>query len=293
MIVITTPTGQIGSQVLDSIIDSGETIRVIARDPARLSPDVRDRVEVIQGAHDDSRVVTAAFAGADAVFWLVPPDPQADSVVDYYLDFTRPACEAVRSQGVRRMVAVSSLGRDWAGARNAGQLSAAFAMDDLIEGTGVTYRALRPPFLMENLLGQAEAIGSQGMFSLANAGDRPLATSATHDVAVEAAKLLLDESWDGQGSVPVIGPDDLSPNAMAQVMSEVLGRPVRFQPVPGDVFKTTMMRYGMSEASAQGLVDMAAAQSDGIYDAEQRASPAAPTSFRQWCTDVLKPAVLA
>ena len=28
-----------------------------------------------------------------------------------------------------------------------------------------------------------------------------------------------------------------------------------------------------------------------IYDAEQRASQRSPTSFRQWCEDVLKPAV--
>ncbi len=111
MIVITTPTGQIGRQVLDTVNGSGEPIRVIVRDPARLSPEVRERVEVVQGSHDDRRVVTAALAGADAVFWLVPPDSHADSPVDYYRDFTGPACEAIRSQGVKRVVAVSSLGR--------------------------------------------------------------------------------------------------------------------------------------------------------------------------------------
>ncbi len=165
-------------------------------------------------------------------------------------------------------------------------------MDDLIERTGVSYRAVRPPFLMENLLGQAEAIKSQGVFSLPNVADRALATAATRDVAAAAAGLLLDDSWDGQSSVPVIGHDDLSPSAMAQVISEVLGRPVRFQHVPGNAFKATMMRYGMSEAYAQGLVDMAAAQNNGIYDAEQRTSPSTPIGFRQWCTDVLQPAVL-
>ena len=41
MIVITTPTGQIGRQVLDRILDSGEAVRVIARDPSRLPERVR------------------------------------------------------------------------------------------------------------------------------------------------------------------------------------------------------------------------------------------------------------
>ena len=55
------------------------------------------------------------------------------------------------------------------------------------------------------------------------------------------------------------GPDDLSPNDMAQ-----------------------------------GMVDMAAAQNDGFCDTEPHTSQSAtPTSFRQWCQKVLKPAVLA
>lgn len=72
MIVITTPTGQIGHQILDQLLDSGEQIRVIVRDPSRLDPKVRDRIEIVQGSHDDIDVVTQAFAGADCVFWLVP-----------------------------------------------------------------------------------------------------------------------------------------------------------------------------------------------------------------------------
>ena len=133
MIVVTTPTGQIGSQVFSNIVDSTEAIRVITRDPARLSRRVRERVEVMQGSDDDIDVVTAAFTGAACVFWLVPPNPHARRE-DYYRDFTRPACEAIRSQGVRRVVGVSTLGHGYQG--NAGLLSAALGMDELIRDTG-------------------------------------------------------------------------------------------------------------------------------------------------------------
>jgi uncharacterized protein YbjT (DUF2867 family) len=289
MIVITTPTGQIGHQVLGHILNSEEAIRVIARDPSRLSVHVRERVEVVQGSHDDIDVVAEAFAGADCVFWVVPPDAHAESVKGHYLDFAEPAREAIRSQGVERVVAVSTLGRG----ENAGHLSAALAAEELFESTGVGYRVLRMPFFMENFLNQVEGIKIQGMFFLANAGDRKLTTVATRDVAAEAAKLLLDDSWSGQDSVPVLSPDHLSPNDMAQTLSEVLERPVRFQQVSGDAYKATLMQHGMSEAWAQGLVDMAAAQNHGFYDAEPGTASASPTSFRQWCEEVLKPAVLA
>lgn len=287
MIVITAPTGQIGHQVLDTLLDAGQAVRVIARDPARLSARARERAEVVQGSHSDPQVLAEAFKGADSVLWLVPPNPATDDNLAHYLDFTRAACDAIRAQGVKRVVGVTSLGRAYG--KPAGQLSDAFAMDDTIRSTGVAYRALAMPFFMENLLNQAQALKTQGMFFLPNAADRTLATVATRDIAAAAARLLADDSWSGQNTVPVISPDVLSPDGMAQVLSEVLGQPVRFQQVDARTHKETMMQYGMSGAFAQSLVDMASAQNDGIYDAEQALARPAPTDFRQWCQEVLKP----
>lgn len=290
MIVITTPSGQIGHQVLDNVLNSGEAIRVIVRDPSRLSQGVRERVEVFQGSHDDINVVTEAFTGADSVLWLVPTNPRVENSMDYYLDFTRPACRAIKSLEVKRVVGVSSMGREFG--RNAGLLSAAFEMDDLIESTGVSYRSLRMPYFMENLLLQLESIKNQGMFFMPNTGDRKLVTCATRDIAAVAAKLLLDESWNGQDSVPVFSPDPLSPHDMAHVMSEVLERSIRFQQISLADYKATLTQFG-TEAWAQDYMDMVNAQNEGIYDNDfQKAQPAG-TSFRQWCKEVLKPAVLA
>jgi uncharacterized protein YbjT (DUF2867 family) len=292
MIVVTTPTGTIGHQVLENILDSGETIRVIARDPSRLPSQTRKRVEVVQGSHGDIDVVNRAFKGADAVFWLVPPDFQAESVEAAYVDFTRPACDALRSRGVKRVVGVSALGRGVA--RNAGLVSASLAMDDLIASTGVSYRALTMPSFMDNILNQVEAIKNQGMFFSPISGDRKLPTCATRDIAAVAAKLLLDPSWSGQGSVAVLGPEDLSFNDMAQIMSEALGKPVRFQQIPGEAFKATLTGFGMSEAMAQGMLDMMVAKNEGLDNAEPRTpQSASPTGFRQWCEEVLKPSVLS
>ena len=88
MIVLTTPTGLIGHQVLKNVLDKGEPVRVIARDPSKLPAEVLKRVDVVQGSHADPAVVNKAFRDADAVFWLVPPDPQATSVEAAYVDFS-------------------------------------------------------------------------------------------------------------------------------------------------------------------------------------------------------------
>ena len=136
MIIITAPTGDIGHQVLENVLRSREPIRVIARDPSALSPQIRERVEVVKGSHGDIDVVNRAFEGADAVFWLTPPDPRAKSIEAAYVDFTQPACDAIKSQGVKRVVDVTALGRGTAVAGNAGYVTASLAMDDLIASTG-------------------------------------------------------------------------------------------------------------------------------------------------------------
>ncbi|MFG2715648.1 NAD(P)H-binding protein [Streptomyces goshikiensis] len=114
MIVITTPTGDIGRQVLDRVLDSGEPVRVIVRDPSRLPEHVRTQVEVVEGSHADADTIAKALDGADRLFWLVPPAGFRDAgpARRYYLDFARAVAQEATSRGVR-MVHVTSLGHGY------------------------------------------------------------------------------------------------------------------------------------------------------------------------------------
>jgi len=293
MIVVTTPTGQIGSQVLGNLIDTGEALRVVVRDASDLPSQSRERVEVIEGSHGDAAVVDEAFAGADAVFWLCPPDPHAPSVEAAFVGFTQLAAEAFKRQGVRRVVGVTALGRGTPWADRAGYVTGSLAMDDLIASSGVAYRALTNPSFMDNIVRQAAAIENQGVFFLAIAGDRKVPAVATRDIAGTASRLLLDESWSGVDEVPLLGPEDLSFNDMAGIISEVLGKDVRYQQIPFEAYRDRFVAFGMSEAMAQRMTDMAWAKNEGIDNGVRRTPEnSTPTSFRQWCEEVLKPAVL-
>jgi uncharacterized protein YbjT (DUF2867 family) len=292
MIVITTPAGHIGRQVLADLLDSGEPLRLVARDLSGIPADTRRRVEVIEGSHGDPAVADRAFDGADAVFWLTPPDPRAESVEAAYVGFTRPAAEAFGKRGVKRVVGVSALGRGTPWAAQAGYATASLAMDDQIARAGVAYRALTNPSFMDNIASQAGAIKNQGMFFSPIAGDRKLPAVATRDIAAAASRLLLDDSWSSSGEVPLLGPEDLSFNDMAEIISEVLGKEVRFRQITFDAYKDRFVGFGMSDAMAQGMTDMAWAKNEGLDNGVQRTPEnSTPTSFRQWCEEVLKPAV--
>ncbi|MFI6172700.1 NAD(P)H-binding protein [Nocardia sp. NPDC051052] len=296
MIVITAPTGNIGSTLLDLLLNQSPTrteeLRVIVRDPGKLPEAVRARVDVVTGSHGDADVVDRAFAGADAVFWLVPPNPRAPSLDAVFAEFTRAAAKAFTAHGVGHVVGVSALGRGTPVAGHAGQVTASLAMDDVIAGTGVAYRALANPSFMDNLLRQVVSIRDDGVFTDIVTADHKAPVVAIRDIAAAAAGLLLDRTWTGTGEVPVLGPEDLSADDMARIMSDVLGRPVRYQRQSIDDFRAALTRYGVGDAHAQGLVDMMCAKNDGLdNDVPRTLQTASPTTFREWCATVLKPAV--
>jgi len=293
MIVVTTPTGNIGSKLLMHLLKSNETVRVIVRDASRLPADIRERVDVVEGSHGDAAIVDKAFQGANSVFWLAPPNPKTLSLEATYLDFTRPACEAFRTHGVQRVVAVSALGHGTPWQSQAGFSTASFQMSDLIAASGVHLRALALPGFMDNFLQQAGVLKAQGMFFYPLPGDQPYPTCSTGDIAQVAARLLVDHTWTGASDYPVLGPEDLSLDEMAGILTEVLGKPIRFQQVPSDAFRAQLLGHGMSEVFANGLTEMFEAKAKGLDNAAPRTPESTtPTTFRQWAEQYLKPAVL-
>ncbi len=290
MIVITTPTGNIGHHVVQHLLDAGEAVRVVVRDSSKLPKTVRDRVEVIEGSHGDAAVVDRAFEGAEAVFWVAPPNP-SETLEAAYIDFTTPAAEAIRRHGVARVVVVTALGRGTQWQDRAGLVTASIRMVDLLNRSGAAVRGLAMPGFMDNALQQAESIGKGQMFGPLDA-DKKVPHTATRDMGAAAARLLADRAWTGQADVPLLGPEDLSFNEIASIISEVLGREVRYQHVPFDGFRARLLGQGMNEAFAQGYVEMMRAKNEGMDNATPRnAVDTGPTTFRQWAEDELKPAV--
>lgn len=237
---------------------------------------------------------TAPSAGADAVFWLVPPDQSAPDLDAAFSGFTSAAAKALTTHAVGHVVGVSALGRGTGVADHAGLVTASLAMDDLLASTGVSYRALANPSFMDNLLWQAVSIREDGVFTGTAPAEYSAPLVATRDIAAAAADLLLDRSWSGIGERPLLGPEDLAPNDMAHIMSEVLGRPVRYRHQALDEFRATLTARGVSDAIATAYVDMMRAKNNGLDNAVPRTDTTeSPTGFREWCEQVLAPAARA
>ena len=290
MIVVTTPTGDIGSRVLAQVLDAERPVRVVARDPSKLPGDVRSRVEIVEGSHSDAATIERALDGASAVFWLPPGDPTARSAHDGYVEFSRPFTDALPSSGVGHVVGVSALGRGWP--KPAGLVTASIAMDDMIGASGVAYRALACASLTDNVLRQADLIRDQGVFYAPQPGDLELPLVAKSDVARIAAGLLVDPDWRGVEDVPLFGPEDVSHDEMAAIMANVLGKPVRFEAMPMAAFEGMLASMDTSEGMVRDYAAMMVAKNEGMDTVTPpRLRANTPTTFRQWCERELKPAL--
>ncbi len=288
MIVVTAPYGKVGSKLLPRLLTQNLPVRAIASDPGKLDAATRARVDVVQGSMDDPAVLDRACAGADALFLLVPPPVTAASVVDHYRRFSEPAAAAVAKHGVARVVAISGL---YHGGPETGPLYAVTAMGEAFARTDAAYRAIWSANHMENLLRQVEPI-RKGFFAMPVPPSAKMPLVAVDDVAAISAELLADAGWTGHGGVAAMGPEDVSHDEVAATISDVLGRPVRFQAVSEQDFIAQMTGRGASLDVAEWLRAMFRQGGESPHgNAPRHGQGATPTSFRDWCGQVLKPAV--
>ncbi|MCU0902506.1 MAG: NmrA family transcriptional regulator [Tabrizicola sp.] len=236
------------------------------------------------------RLPPRALPGVTRVFWLPPGDPTLPSAEVAYAGVSRAFCEGLRRSEVTHVVGISALGRGWP--KPAGHVTATLAVDDMIAATGVHYRALACASLMDNIARQAAPIRDLGRFFQPTPADLRLPYVAKADVARIAADLLTDANWSGVRELPLLGPEDLSFNEMAAILSGVLGREIIASELPMDHFRQMMRDFGTSEGMAEAYVEMLTAKNEGM---DHLVTPASrqdtPTTFRMWCETELRPLI--
>ena len=173
-ILVTTPTGKIGGRVLPELLAPEFSVRVMAREPARLPEEIREQVEVVRGSSDDAATLRRALDGVEALFWCVPTESLQEANVErHYERFACAAWQAIRQAGTPRVVTISAGGKGLA--RKAGPISALHGMEEILNESGAAIRHLRCGLFMENFLSQRRSIQRRGLISYPIPGHIPIA----------------------------------------------------------------------------------------------------------------------
>ncbi|MEZ4387169.1 MAG: NAD(P)H-binding protein [Candidatus Krumholzibacteriia bacterium] len=293
-IVITTPTGHIGSVVTSELLARGEKPVLVARDATRVSQWTRQGATVVEGSHADPDVMTAATRGAEALFVLTPSSYQIDDIQAYYGSFARAAAAAAKANDIPHVVHLSSVGAELAAGN--GPVAGLHAAEAILNAAGIANLThLRPPYFMENTLMQIGNILNTGSLSTSFPAGTRFPMIATRDIGVRAAELLHRRDWRGARVMELQGPGEISYDDVAQILSDLLGRPISHVTVTREQLVAAIAGMGVSRVMAESLGELSEAIATGLVRAHERRTEAntTPTSYREFAGLVFKPAFAA
>ncbi|MPZ32540.1 MAG: NAD(P)H-binding protein [Rhodospirillales bacterium] len=252
MFVVMGATGQTGGAALRELQGRGAKVRAITRDPRRAS--LPEGVEVAGGDPTDSGSLRAAFAGAQAVYVMLPNFPQAPDALAGSRMAAQAIANAVREARVPRVVALSSGGAHLAD--GTGMIRTLYDFETVLRGTAASITFLRAADFMENWASALPVARSEGVLPSARTPlGAPTETVSTEDIGFTAAALMLDRVA-GERIVNLFGPQDYSPVDAAAVLSRLLGRPVTAVPGNRDDTVAALLAMGASSDYAEKVAEI-------------------------------------
>jgi uncharacterized protein YbjT (DUF2867 family) len=289
-IVVTTPTGHVGSRVVRLLLQAGVRPTLLARNPARLDPRVLERADVVQADLADSDAVVRATCGADALFWVAPEaaDPDADPVA-WFAELGANAARAVTENDIARTVFLSSIGAEMR--TGAGAIDGLAGTEELLDATGASVVHLRCGYFYTNL--DLDSL-RHGVVRIPAAVDYAQPWVDPRDIGDVAAARLLSTAWSGRHVQPVHGPEDLTLIRVAQILTEALGRPIRAETISDDELRRSLRSAGLGEKQVEGMAGMAAVMRPDFVPEDQRSIvTTTPTTLAAWAHAHLRPLLQA
>ena len=251
MYVVFGANGHTGSVVADQLIEHGNRVRAVARDPKKLEALRAKGAEVVAADLLDVASVANALRGAEGAYLLIPPDNASTDLVARGRRIIDNYVAGLSQQAIPHAAVLSSVGAQMASGTGPIVITHHAEMT-LPKAAGTKFTFVRAAYFMENVLNFAQAIKNDGMIPVFGGGEgHPFAMIATRDIGEIAADALLSPSQAHQW-IELSGPKEYSFNDAAAEASAILGRPVKATPLPIDAMAPTMMQFGVS-ANVAGL----------------------------------------
>lgn len=253
-VAVTGASGQLGRLVVEALLkDGSQPVVAVVRDPAKVADLAARGVEVRVASYDDPEALERAFQGVDRV--LLVSGNEFTKRVAQHTNVLRAAERA----GVK-LLAYTSIPQ-------AGRNPLILAREHIgteaaLAGASIPTVLLRNGWYWENYTGGlAHAIETGVLYGAA--GEGKVSGAARADYAEAAARVLTTDGHEGK--VYELGGDEtLSYAELAQVISEVAGKPVRYQDLPQADYAAALQGAGLDAGYAAALADADAGIADGI-----------------------------
>ncbi len=221
-ILVTTPTGKVGSEVVRGLAAKHISRRLALRDPSK-APAGEEAV-----AFDYSKPESweAALEGIDRIYLA--------SVGDQGPEAEKAFIDLAVTKGVQRIIKLGAAGIEETDVPLR-------QVERHIEAKGIEWTFVHPTWFWQNF-STAHAGSIKGGVLAEPVGDRWTAFVDTRDIAAVAVEALVTDSWVGQ-ILTITGPDKTTRAQFAAEVSRQLGRQVKFLDVTDEQFRSGVRPY--------------------------------------------------
>jgi uncharacterized protein YbjT (DUF2867 family) len=232
MILVTGATGNVGREVVKLLLESGEEVGAVTRDPG--STAVPAGARVVGGDPSRPKTLTLALRDVEAV--LLSPRAVGRGAAELL--------SLAGEHGARRVVLLSAVTVQYP-AGEARFADAFKAAEDVVTRSGLDWTLLRCADFAANALAWAPQIRQAGVVRGAY-GDA--ATSAIHerDIAAVAALALASPAHAGQAYL-LTGPQSLTQRDKVRLIGEAIGRELSFREISPQQVRQAMITQGLPE----------------------------------------------
>jgi NAD(P)H dehydrogenase (quinone) len=261
MLAVFGPTGKIGGATVRALLDRGEDVRAIVRDPSRAAG--LDGCEIAVADLDDPASIARAVQGADAVQVICPIAPQADDAPAVMRRTVEALAEGLLAAPPRHVLAISDYGAEVEAGTG---ITMTFHHLEAALGPLPSVTFLRSAEHMQNWGRQIPVALRTGVLgSLHQPLDKRFPTVSAPDVGTIAAGLLAEPA-DGVRVLHVEGPERYTALDVAATLAELSGRDITARELPRDEWLGALSA-ALSESYARLVVELFDAHNAGRIDA--------------------------
>ena len=294
MYVVTGASGNSGHVVAEKLLARGQKVRVIGRSAERLQLLTALGAEPFICDLTDRAALAKAFAGAQGVYAMVPPDMAAPDYRAHQDRVTDALAAAIAEAKVKHVVTLSSFGADQA--EKTGPVVGLHELEQkLNQIPGLNVLHLRAGYFMENTLAQIGIIKSMGVTAGPLRAELELPMIATRDIGAAAAERLLQLDFTGSQTRELMGQRDISMAEAAGIIGRAIGRPhLSYMRLPNADVRAAFVQMGMSESVANLMLEMTDAINAGNMAALEKRSAenTTPTSYETFVKSEFVPRFL-
>ncbi len=262
MFLITGITGHVGGATARHLLAAGRTVRALVRDPQKAADWAKLGVELRQGEFADTAALASALEGVEGAYLMMPPFQMLSPGYPEPKAVAASFASALKQSPPPRLVLLSSFGSEKGS--GLGNITSTHILEESLGDLPFPTAFVRAGGFIENAVGSLDMAEKTGVFyNFSQPTDRAFPTTATEDIGAEVARLLI-AGWNGKKIVEI--GSLISPDELAQAMTEVLGRPVTAQAIPREQWTATMEGFGMPPGSTGSYEEMMDGVNSGWID---------------------------